>query len=359
MTPFQIIITFTFLFAAFYIVILISLRDLFKIKSEFSELVNISVVTAAHNEERCIGALIEAAALQEYPSSKFEVIIVDDNSTDSTYETAEISAQGKGNIEVVKLPAGKRGKKDALEFGISKAKYDNIMITDADCLPARGWLKAFAGKFADGGEFIIGIAPFRFTGSLVNKISCFENLRNSILTLSFYIAGMPYSAAARSLGFTKKLFESAGGYLKTRATLGGDDDLLLREAVNVGAKILTVTNTEAFVFSSTKESLSAYFSQKSRHVKTSFNYNMPAKIILALWHTVNLIMLFSPLLWFVSPLFALMAFIKLIVDVAAARVYQNRFGYKFNLINVLMLQIIYEITIIINFFNAAFRKDKW
>ncbi len=359
MTPFQIIVTIIFLFTAFYIVILISLRELFQNKYDTAEHAEISVVTAAHNEERSIGALIEAAALQDYPSSKFEIIIVDDNSTDSTYETAEMSSQGKENISVFKLPAGKRGKKDALEFGISKAMYDNIVITDADCRPAPGWLKAFAGRFAEGGGFIFGIAPFDHNGSFVNKIACFENLRNSILTFSFCIAGMPYSAAARSLGFTKKLFESAGGYSKTRATLGGDDDLLLREAVNAGAKILTVTNTNAFVLSSTKESLSGYFSQKSRHIKTSFNYNMPAKITLALWHIINLFMLFSPLLWFVSPLFALMFPFKIIFDVVSAGVYQKKFGYKFNLINILMLQMVYEITIIINFFNAAFRKDRW
>ena len=70
------------------IVILISLRELFGRKSSTSESVKISVVSAARNEERNIGAMIEAAALQDYPPSMFEIIIVDDNSNDSTYETA-------------------------------------------------------------------------------------------------------------------------------------------------------------------------------------------------------------------------------------------------------------------------------
>ena len=90
---------------------------------------------------------------------------------------------------------------------------------------------------------LFGIAPFYQKKNLVNKISCFENLRSSVLSFSMASIGLPYTAAARNFGFSKNAFESLGGYSKTKDTKSGDDDLLLREAVKNKLKIGVVTRT--------------------------------------------------------------------------------------------------------------------
>ena len=82
-----------------------------------------------------------------------------------------------------------------------------------------------------GYDFVFGVAPIIKGKNLVEKLSAFENLRNTFLTIAAVGLNVPYSAAARSFAFRKTSFERLGGYTNTTETLSGDDDLLLREAV--------------------------------------------------------------------------------------------------------------------------------
>ena len=319
-----------------------------------------SIVIAAKNEESNISFLIKSLQKLDYPKSKFEVILIDDNSIDNTYKTAEGLFQDSCNFHLYKVGEKEfSAKKGALSFGIKKAKNPFILITDADCLPEEGWLKFYAEKFREGYDFIFGNAPLSQNNSFVNKISSFENLRSSILSFSAAKAGIPYSASARNFGFEKSSFEQIKGYSNTIETLSGDDDLLIREAVKNNLKIGTVLNKGSFVYSSSKNSVNEYFSQRARHTKTSFYYLPGRQFFLSSWHLINLFFLFSPLLMFFNKLFALLFLIKLIIDFIIVKSQQKRLGYEFNLLEIFWLQIFYEIFLIIHFVNALFKKDKW
>lgn len=179
--------------------------------------------------------------------------------------------------------------------------------------------------------------------------------------LTFFAAtiGLPYSAAARNFGFKKTSFEKVGGYSKTKDTLSGDDDLLLREAVKTNLKIGTVTAKGSFVFSKTKETFKDYIKQRARHTQTSFHYLFKPQLMLGLWHVFNLLILFSPLLFFLDIYFLLLLPLKLIMDLIIVLSIQNKFGYKFSFVEILFLQIFYELLLIIHFFNAKFGKIEW
>ena len=124
-----------------------------------------------------------------------------------------------------------KGKKGALSIGIKNATHNFIVITDADCKPDSNWLNAIAGALDYGYDFVFGVAPIESGTRLIEKISAYENLRNTYLTIAAVGLNKPYSAAARSFAFRKKSFERIGGYANTTETLSGDDDLLIREAV--------------------------------------------------------------------------------------------------------------------------------
>ncbi len=319
-----------------------------------------SVIIAAQNEEKNISSLINSLQELDYPPKDFEVIIVDDNSSDKTYEISEKLIQNSSNFclytaEDKDFPA----KKGVLSFGIKKAKYPFILVTDADCQPEKDWLKSYSEKFKEGFDFVFGNAPFIQNNTFVNKISCFENLRSSILTFTAAKIRFPYSASARNFGFKKSSFEKIKGYENTTETLSGDDDLLLREAVKNKMKIRTVFNKGSFVYSSAKCNFKEYFSQKARHTKTSFYYLPGRQFFLASWHLKNLFFLFSPILIFFNKLFFLLFILKLLVDLLTVKSLQNKFGYKFNSLEIIYLQIFYETFLVIHFINALFKKDKW
>jgi len=291
----------------------------------------------------------------DYPGEFFEVIFIDDNSSDGTYKTISEKTKEFENFNVYKLQSeNKSGKRNALELGISKSVNPYILITDADCEPRKDWLTAYSNKFADGFDFLFGIAPFFREKFLVNKVSCFENFRNSILTIIAANMGLPYSAAARNLGFKKTSFEKVGGYSKTIDTLSGDDDLLLREAVKNNLKIGTVTAKDSFVFSKTKETFKEYLKQRARHTQTAFHYLFKQQLILGLWHVFNLLILFSPILFFLDINFLFLLPVKLLLDLVIILSTQKKFGYTFS-----FTEILYELFLIIHFFNAKFGRIEW
>jgi glycosyltransferase involved in cell wall biosynthesis len=93
----------------------------------------VSIVITAYNAERFIGACLRAALAQTYP--RFEVVVVDDGSTDKTTEICRAISDERLRV----LGWGRLGRPKALNAGVGAAKGDYIAIDDADdlCLPHR------------------------------------------------------------------------------------------------------------------------------------------------------------------------------------------------------------------------------
>ncbi len=330
-------------------------------KIQSGKLLNkISIVVAAKNESNNIGNLIEALSNQSYPENYFEVILIDDNSSDDTYELAKKLSTGYPNFRVIRANNEKyMGKRGALQTGIENSTNPYILITDADCIPSKNWIEKLNVKFNEGFDFVFGLAPFSPENNFTNKLARFENLWTHILTFSFARMGFPYSAAARNLGFKKIAFEKIGGYANTTDTLSGDDDLLLREAVKNKFKIGCVTDNEAAVYSSTPKNFKQYLHQKARHTSTSHHYLFIHKLLLLLWHVINIVLLFGIFFINFNPLFLYGFLIKLSADYILTYNKMRILNYKFSLFELLYLQVIYDLLIMVNFINSFFHGQNW
>ena len=338
----------------------ISLRRIKHDSKKETITVNISIIIAARNEEENIKSLVDYLKKLDYPTDMLEIILVDDNSIDRTFDRWREETESLPYFKILKAEkSGMSGKRDALTLGIKSSMYPFILITDADCHPEKDWLKFYSNKFTQGYDMVFGIAPFYEHKNLVNKVSCFENLKNSILSFSMASINLPISASARSFGFSKSAFYSIGGYEKTKDSISGDDDLLLREAINSKLRIGAVTEPGSFVFSNTKKTFSDYFRQKARHTQSSFYYLKKHQLILGFWHSLNLCFVFSPILMFINPLFGILLPAKLLIDISIVKSTQIKFSYSFSMIEIIYLQLFYEVFLIIHFLNAGFRKIKW
>ncbi len=110
----------------------------------------ISVVVACLNEEKNITHLLESLVKQNYPAENYEIIVVDDNSVDSTRAVTDnfISTRVSSHNSAIRLFANPgRGKKSALRYGVSKAKGEVILTTDADCRMGPRWISAFSACY--------------------------------------------------------------------------------------------------------------------------------------------------------------------------------------------------------------------
>ncbi len=325
-----------------------------------SDKIKISIITAAKNEISVIEKFIYAVKSIRYPEINFELIIVDDNSTDDTFKTAAEFIKDESNFRIIKTESKTlSGKRGSLLKGIEQATFPFVAVTDADCIPSSGWLKSYSAMFEKKYDIVFGPSPFYQEKSIINNISCIENLKTQYLSFSLAVMGLPYTAGARNMGFSKKSFFRIGGYINTQDTLSGDDDLLLREAIRNKLRIKAFYDKNAFVYSSTKRTLKEYLNQKARHTQSSLHYLLRNKIILAVWHLLNLFMLLSLILAFINIHFIWLFTIKMITDIVVLLYTQRKFGYNFNLFEIFYLDIVYEIFIVINFFNAIFRKIEW
>ena len=120
----------------------------------------ISVIISARNEGTNIESLLQSINNQLYPEELFEVIVVDDNSTDNTATLVRQFAFVK--LISLKEDAINSYKKKAIEIGIAAATGDLIITTDADCIVTPEWLTTIENFYKQTGAVFI-VAPVSLT----------------------------------------------------------------------------------------------------------------------------------------------------------------------------------------------------
>ncbi|MDA0336559.1 MAG: glycosyltransferase [bacterium] len=200
---------------------------------------SVAVVIAARDEATRIEPCLRALAEQTYPRDLYQVILVDDGSTDGTQEraralAASLSAEGH-RMSVLDGPAayGRGGsKKAALSLGISHCNDAAIVLTtDADCDVPPGWIRAMVDGFSTRTGAVIGFSQIGTPATLNSTLARWEGL--DFLLLMTAAAGScafghPMAASGQSLGFRRRAFDEVGGYTSVQHRVSGDDVLLLQ-----------------------------------------------------------------------------------------------------------------------------------
>jgi cellulose synthase/poly-beta-1,6-N-acetylglucosamine synthase-like glycosyltransferase len=107
-----------------------------------------SIVVPVKNEENVIGRLLVALSKLNYPASKQEIIIVEDGSTDKTFNICARYAKERTGMKILHRTFS-NGKPSALNFGLAHSKGDIIAIFDADSVPDANALMVACRYFED------------------------------------------------------------------------------------------------------------------------------------------------------------------------------------------------------------------
>ncbi len=319
----------------------------------------ISVLIAMKNEKENLPSLFNSLSNLDYPKDKFEIIIVDDNSTDGTFTAAKEIFSSLENVNIVKVTNKKYPyKKGALDFGLQFCKNDFIALTDADCKPEKDWLKKISvalEKF----DLAFGSAPLIPTNTLASKFAAYESSKNQVANLIGLQIGIPFSATGRNFAYKKSSFLKIGGYSKTLETISGDDDLLLREAYIKKLKIGFIDPGNAKVFSNAPDNWEKYFKQRSRHVKTSHHYTFIQKLFGFIYFVSEIIFTYSFLLVPFGIFFPLVTLLKLKITYSTIK--QNIFLFytKPKIGEFLLFELIFPIILLVNFTLSIFSKTDW
>ncbi len=182
--------------------------------------IQVSVIVPAYNEAGCIADCISALLDQDMPPNSYEVIVVDNHSTD---KTAEIAAAFKG---VVVVSEAQQGIPSARMTGIAAARGRIIATTDADTIVPRNWLSSMLRCYADADVAAVGgTAAFRNAPRWLNAMN---RSRNHSLKTTKSLLGF-------NMSFRKSAYITCGGY---RPEINVNEDFYMsRQLARIG-KIL-------------------------------------------------------------------------------------------------------------------------
>ncbi|UUC47124.1 glycosyltransferase [Flavobacterium cerinum] len=239
-----------------------------------SKRIPVSVIVCAKNEAENVARFIPILAEQNYPD--YEIVLIDDASSDDTLEIFEDFEKKYPNIRLVKVQNNEAfwgNKKFALTLGIKAARKEYLLFTDADCYPtSKDWIMQMTSQFTLHKTIILGYGAYeKIKGSFLNKIIRFETLLTAVQYFSWAKMGKPYMGVGRNLAYKREEFFKVNGFMDHMKVRSGDDDLFINQAAN--SKNTTICySPESFTVSTPKKTYKSWFQQKRRHVSTASYY---------------------------------------------------------------------------------------
>ena len=233
----------------------------------------VSIVIAARNEEDNIASCLRGLASQTLPAERFEVVLVDDGSSDGTARLAEEFARGTDLrltiLGTAGLPGGSGSKKRALSLGVEKTEGEVVLTTDADCRLPPTWAASMARRFDDDTVgMVIGYAGIRRRGGRLGLLGGWEAV--DFLNLMAAAAagagrGRALAASGQSLGFRRAAYREVGGYARIMHRGSGDDVLLMQLIRRTRRwRILFSGDAEGHVVHPPSSSLTGLLAKRSR-----------------------------------------------------------------------------------------------
>ena len=302
----------------------------------------ISVVVPVRNEETNLETLFDSLLQQTYSRRRFEIVIVDDHSTDRSWDLIQTLSESPLDIQAVRLARENHKpetliahKKFAIEKGIENARGELIVTTDADCVFDPQWLFSIASFYvATKAKFIAAPVKIRTHYSL---LSIFQSL--DFLTLQGITGASVYKrfhtmCNGANLAYEKAAFYEVKGFSGVDDIASGDDMLLMYKIYKQHpGDVHYLKSKNAIVTTNPVTSWKDFFNQRVRWASKATHYD-DKKIfwILLLVYGTNLCFLilaiasFWKATWFVF--FILLLVAKILVEFPFVNAVAIFFGEK-------------------------------
>lgn len=236
-------------------------------------LIRISVIIPARNEEENIAELLKALLGQTYPKNLFEIIVVDDHSTDKTVEIVTRFPEVK--LLQLKDDAINSYKKKAIEKGIAAASGELIVTTDADCIPPPTWLKTIASfKAKTNAGFIVAPVVFECNNQPVQVFQALDFMVLQGITGASVHKKLLSMCNGANLAYERQLFYDVDGFTGIDHIASGDDMLLMhRIAKKYPGRIHYLKSVDVIVSTQPMPTWKQFFNQRIRWASKATHYD--------------------------------------------------------------------------------------
>lgn len=356
----QVFLNIVLIFTALYLICIAAFTfGLFNLKERFhsvnkNNLIKVSVLIAARNEEKNIEKLLESLKKQSFPKELFEVIIVNDHSIDNTDEIINDFINKNKELDVKLLKAEKKGKKHAISQALHSAINELVIVTDADCVLNDLWIESIVGFYQEEKCKMI-LAPVLLSPAenLFEKMQVLEHLSLIGSTAGSASIGFPVMCNGANMAYERKAALEVEKFRKDFDIPSGDDMFLLEQFVKCYGhnNVKFLLSKSAVVKTKTCKTIKDFFRQRRRWVSKTKSYTSWKVIVTALivlFFNLSIISLlvsafFVPALW---SIYILLTLLKFFIDFPLLKNITNFMNQGSLLKWVLPLEIIYPFYVV-------------
>ena len=227
----------------------------------------VSVIVAARDEEKSIGQCLQSLVQQTYPANRYEIIIVDDGSTDMTSSIVRSFSERYSNVHLLSLPAGtERGtgrKPLAIAQGIGQAAGEIILATDADCIAPPRWIQIMVNHFEDNVVFVAGPVSEQASTNFFSKLERLEFLGLITTAAGLIGSGRPIICNGANLAYRRNAFISVGGF-GSAGSFNDDESLMNRMIKRKIGKVVFAPELGAVITTRSSNTMISFLRQRIR-----------------------------------------------------------------------------------------------
>jgi cellulose synthase/poly-beta-1,6-N-acetylglucosamine synthase-like glycosyltransferase len=281
----------------------LSIVDFKLTTSDWKPITRISVIIPARNEAQNMGSCLQSLIKQSYPGELFEVLVVDDHSTDDT--AAIVTSFNVSNIKLLALKdlVAVNGfnsyKKKAIEIAITRSTGELIVTTDADCIVPPTWLQTIAAFYEEKKpSFIVMPVAIHRSNKFIEIFQALDFMTLQGITGASVNKKFHSMCNGANLAYTKKVFIAVDGFAGIDTIASGDDMLLMHKIFKQDpAGVLFLRSKEVIVQTQPVNSIKDFFSQRIRWASKADHYDDKRIFgVLLIVYLFNLLLLALPVI---------------------------------------------------------------
>lgn len=272
------IVTLLLLSAGYYSYFIMRVRrGLFALQSDgsFPEHPFVSVIVAARDEEEHIQKCIDSLHNQDYPSDRYELIVVDDGSSDRTPEIATNAFRQHRNSRLLRIAPAEHpthsGKPDCIAHGVRKARGEIILLTDADCVVPSTWISSIISCFEPYVALVAGPVLENAQSGIFSRIQSLEYLGLTTTAAGLIGADRPIICSGANLAYRTSAFREVNGFGEN-GTSCDDETLMLRIYQRGIGSIAFAADKRAVVVTTSDYSFGSFWSRRTRWASKRGHY---------------------------------------------------------------------------------------
>jgi len=259
---------------------------------------NISILVPFRNEQDHIGNLAGDFGEQSFPPGQWEVIFIDDHSTDDSARILAPLLAERANFHYHRLPPDISGKKGAISHGIQHAVHDRIIQVDADCRVPSGFISSHVSFLEESPSDLVAglVTTGRVRGNFLETFERMDILALAGVGAGSFKLGRPLMCSGANLNYSRQLYLETRAFDPGSSVPSGDDMFLMIGARKLGKSLTFNLNPQSMVTSAPVKNWKALIGQRIRWGGKSARYSMPDIQIVALWVSLtNIAVLLLPL----------------------------------------------------------------